>query len=404
MNKKDILFMCQFFYPEYITSALLPYQTAEKLANMGYKVSVLCGYPKEYMSELKRPVAKHEKINGIEIKRVKYLQLSRGNKLSRLINYFSFVFSMLFKIHEIRHYKSIIIYSNPPILPIVALIANKLFGTKIIFVCYDVYPEIAVNTGIISKGSIIDKIMSAINKSLYKNASKIIALSNEMREFIIKNRDVDAEKVEVIPNWDTNSPDNSISNTRIKSSNELVVTYLGNMGIPQDFDALLEVMNDTEIKQKNIKFIFAGHGNKKDMIKDYIEKHKIKNVELHGYLQGNDFQVILDKTDAFILSLKDNLNGLAVPSKFYTYLSNNKPIIAIINQHSDIAKEIKEFNIGGSFSNGNATELKSYISDLYVGFNLIDYTDLYVNYYSKEIQLEKYCVMINSMLGGNSNV
>lgn len=400
MNKKDILFMCQFFYPEYITSALLPFQTAKKLAAEGYKVGVLCGYPKEYMGKDKKSVPKEEIIDNINIKRVSYLQLSRGSKLSRLINYFSFVFSMLFKIPYIRQYKTIIIYSNPPILPIVALIANKLFGTKIVFVCYDVYPEIAVNTRVISKGSIIDRIMSAINKPLYKKASKIIALSNEMREFIIENRDIDAEKVEVIPNWDTNSLD-SKSKPHIKSSNELVITYLGNMGIPQDFDTLLEVMNDPEIKQKNIKFIFAGHGNKKDMISDYIEKHKMKNVELNGYLQGEEFQAVLDKTDAFILSLKGNLNGLAVPSKFYTYLSSQKPIIAIINQDSDIANDINRYNFGASFSNGNTIGLKQYLSELYENDTHVSYEGIYKDYFSKDIQLAKYSKMIKRVIGGN---
>ena len=29
--KKDILFLCQFFYPEYISSAVLPFDTAKAL-------------------------------------------------------------------------------------------------------------------------------------------------------------------------------------------------------------------------------------------------------------------------------------------------------------------------------------------------------------------------------------
>lgn len=396
--------MCQFFYPEYITSALLPYQTAEKLADMGYKVGVLSGYPKEYMSKSQEPVAKNEIMDKIEIKRVKYLQLSRGNKLSRLINYFSFVFSMLFKLHHVRKYKVIIIYSNPPILPMVALIANKLYGTKIIFVCYDVYPEIAVNTGVISKGSIIDRIMSAINKPLYKKASKIIALSNEMREFIIQNRNVDQEKVEVIPNWDTNPQLSSITNTLDDSKDELVITYLGNMGIPQDFGALLKVMKDSEVQKKRIKFVFAGHGIKKNMISNYIEKNGLNNVELYGYLQGKEFQSIIDKSDGFILSLKDNLNGLAVPSKFYTYLSTQKPIIAIINQNSDIAQDIIKYNIGATFSNSDSKGLKKHLLNMSNNRQKIKYKEEVHLYFSKEAQLDKYYKLTKEVLGGKNNV
>ena len=88
-NKKDILFLCQFFYPEYVSSANLPYDTAEYLKTCGLEVGCLCGYPKEYSRE------KHVKIKevykGIFIKRLKYLQLSRRHFLGRLINYFSFL-------------------------------------------------------------------------------------------------------------------------------------------------------------------------------------------------------------------------------------------------------------------------------------------------------------------------
>ena len=34
-HKKDILFLCQFFYPEYISSAQLPYDTVRALKNEG---------------------------------------------------------------------------------------------------------------------------------------------------------------------------------------------------------------------------------------------------------------------------------------------------------------------------------------------------------------------------------
>ena len=46
--KRDVLFLCQFFYPEYNSSATLPFDTARYLAQSGYSVDALCGYPREY--------------------------------------------------------------------------------------------------------------------------------------------------------------------------------------------------------------------------------------------------------------------------------------------------------------------------------------------------------------------
>ena len=140
--KRDILFLCQFFYPEYNSSATLPFDTAKHLAQNGYSVGALCGYPKEYNFDGKVP-GKETK-DGVSIRRLRYMQLSRRSRLGRLINYFSFTLSVLLHIGEIKHYRAVIVYSNPPVLPIAAIWANKLFNTKIIFVSYDVYPEVAI--------------------------------------------------------------------------------------------------------------------------------------------------------------------------------------------------------------------------------------------------------------------
>ena len=128
--KKDILFLCQFFYPEYNSSATLPFDTAKYLASHGFSVGALCGYPKEYSKDKDVPIK--ETKDKVEIQRIKYLQLKRGSKIGRLINYFSFTFKALLHVGKLRKYKSVIVYSNPPILPLVPVIANMLFKTKII--------------------------------------------------------------------------------------------------------------------------------------------------------------------------------------------------------------------------------------------------------------------------------
>ena len=67
--KKDILFLCQFFYPEYISSAVLPFDTAKALHQAGFSVEVLCGYPREYSDS--KNVPQTETAEGIFIRRLK---------------------------------------------------------------------------------------------------------------------------------------------------------------------------------------------------------------------------------------------------------------------------------------------------------------------------------------------
>ena len=104
---RDVLFLCQFFYPEYISSAQLPYDTVCALKDAGYTVDVLCGYPHEYLKGKDIPLK--EDINGIRIHRLKYIQTGRAGFLGRLINYFSFTFMVLLHLFSIAKYKAVVV-------------------------------------------------------------------------------------------------------------------------------------------------------------------------------------------------------------------------------------------------------------------------------------------------------
>ncbi|WP_424684913.1 glycosyltransferase family 4 protein [Enterococcus sp.] len=406
--KRDVLFMCQFFYPEYVSSALLPYQTAKGLAEAGLSVDVLCGYPKEYTDSTQK-ISRKQTVDNINIYRKKYVQLGRKSFVSRLINYFSFTFSMLLSLFKLRKYKVVIVYSNPPILPIIPVIAKKIFGTKIVFVSYDIYPEIAIQSQIISENSIISKVMAAINKSLFKNVSKVVSLSQEMKDYIVENRKIPQDKIEIIPNWATESFNyiKSINNPVLKeihSNYSVIVSYFGNMGTAQDVETLMQAMDNQEIKNSKIAFLFAGHGNKKDQLKKFALDRNIKNCFIFDYLKGDDFTEALSISDVFIVSLAPNISGLAVPSKTYSYYQAGKPIIAIMSPETDIAKEIKQYDAGYSINNKSVDDLIKILTDLQAtdGQCIKAMSDqvekLHNDKYQRQYQIKKYVSLINALL------
>ena len=103
-QKKDVLFLCQFFYPEYISSAQLPFDTVMALKNAGFSVDALCGYPQEYLDG--RDIPARETVDGVSIHRLKYLQMNRSGFLGRLVNYFSFTLMVLLHLPETCGYVS----------------------------------------------------------------------------------------------------------------------------------------------------------------------------------------------------------------------------------------------------------------------------------------------------------
>ncbi|MCM3124172.1 MULTISPECIES: glycosyltransferase family 4 protein [unclassified Mesobacillus] len=408
-DKKDILFLCQYFYPEYISSATLPFDTAMGLVNEGFTVSALCGYPREYNQSKKVPL--EETYKNIEIKRLKYLQLKRNNFIGRLINYFSFTFSVALRFRTLKNYRSIIVYSNPPILPFIAGLSNKFFKTKVVFVSYDVYPEIAYKTKVISEDSIISYVMKIVNKSIFKHVSKVIALSNEMKNYLLEHRQtLNEQQIEVIPNWfedsyALNATDSArnILFSSIKKEASLVVSYFGNMGIAQDLDTIVDAIRKLK-DEGDIHFIFAGHGNKMDALKRIQEEEKLSNVSIFDFLHGQDYQDALNISDCFIVSLAGGLTGLAVPSKTYSYMMAGKPILAIIGAESDIAKDLTKNNAGYVIQESESLKLINAIKGFrekkdklkVMGENS---RKLFLMKYTKENCIGQYIKMMKRILG-----
>ncbi len=360
---RDILFLCQFFYPEYISSAQLPYDTVLALKEAGFRVDALCGYPREYLDGSDIPV--RENRDGVKIHRLKYIQLDRSGFLGRIVNYFSFTFMVLLHLFELAKYRAVVVYSNPPILPWIASWAKALFGTKLVFVSYDLYPEVATVTGTLGEGNPICRLMNHINKCVYRRADHVVALSQEMKDYILAHRPISEEKVTVIPNWypEGEKPEKLREENLFKEAvkGRFTVSYFGNMGTMQDMETILGAIRNLR-EDENVFFLFAGHGNKMEALKKIVEEEGIGNVAIHRFLHGQDFKDALAISDCALVTLAKGATGLCVPSKTYSYMMQGIPLLAIMDV-CDIVRDV-ESGAGHWVKNGDAEGLTQAICSL----------------------------------------
>ena len=401
-KKRDILFLCQFFYPEYISSAQLPYDTVRALQAAGFTVDALCGYPHEYLDGKDIPV--REEIDGVRIHRLKYIQTGRAGFFGRLINYFSFTFMVLLNLFEIARYRAVVVYSNPPILPWIASWAKVLFGTKLIFVSYDLYPEVATVTNTLREGNIICRLMNHINKCVYRRADHVVALSSEMKEFILRSRDASADTVTVIPNWykDKGERPEAGADNRFRETvgGRFVVSYFGNMGTMQDMETILGAIRELK-EDPGIWFLFAGHGNKMEKLKEIVAKEQICNISIHDFLHGKDFEDALAISDCAFVSLEKGATGLCVPSKTYSYMMQGIPLLAIMDE-CDIVRDIEK-GAGLWVRNGESAQLAEAIRALRADPEKQKTMrqvcrEIYLNHYTTEICTQKYVTLFRQLL------
>lgn len=402
-KKKDVLFLCQFFYPEYVSSATLPFDTAAALKRAGYTVDALCGWPKEYTRGETIP-AREEK-DGIRIRRLRYLQPDKRSRLGRLVNQFSFTAAVLLRLPVLARYRAVVVYSNPPILPWAAALAKRLFGTRLVFVAYDLYPEAAVAAGAAGENGLMSQVMRYVNRAVFTRADRVVALSTEMREFILKNRPVSGDRVVVIPNWYKDEGESGPPGPENRFYQEyagcFVVSYLGNMGTMQDMDTVLEAVRLLR-DEPSIRFLFAGHGNKLEEIRRTVEEEGLENARVLGFLHGKDYQDALEISDCAVVSLIPGSTGLCVPSKTYGCMMRGLPLLAVMGD-SDIARDA-ESGAGFRVENGDGAAMAAAIRRMWddpegTARMRRRCRSIYLEKYTAEAAAERYVNLMRALLG-----
>lgn len=357
-----LLILSEFFYPDKSSTPKVLTELAEDMVEYGLDVEVITSRS-SYKGE-NEDLKKQEKYKSIDIKRVYSSKFNRNSYLGRIINYLTYLISTIINLIKKSDYDCILLVSNPPVLPIIGYIMNKIKKKPYIYLIHDVYPDIAVKVGAIKENGLVFKIMSFINRKIFKSASKIIVLGKDMKKNLL-SKGIKEENIKIITNWaDKNkiykvNKKNKFSKTE-KINETFNIIYTGNIGRFHDIETILDSANQLK-DNVNIKFIFVGDGYKKKVIEQYIDKFKLENIKLMDYVYGETYNQLLNSADLFITTLDKGIEGLGVPSKTYSYLAAGKPIIAIMNESSEIGSLVEENNLGLRVNSGNSKEISEFI-------------------------------------------
>jgi glycosyltransferase involved in cell wall biosynthesis len=94
-----------------------------------------------------------------------------------------------------------LVTTAPPFLPIVGYVANLLFKLPYVCIIYDLYPDIAIALGVVSKNHWVAKLWQAMNQRVWLKAKGIIVLSPQMKQRVLEYCPQVAHKVSVIHSW-----------------------------------------------------------------------------------------------------------------------------------------------------------------------------------------------------------
>lgn len=346
----------------------------------GHQVTVLSGMA-HYTTGLK-----HEKYKGkyffddanfennIRVIRSHVSEAYNVNFIGRLWGYFSFVFSSIWAglFYAKEKYDVIVVTSPPLFVGITAYILSKFKRIPFIFEIRDLWPESAIDTGVVTNPLII-RVAYAFENFIYKKAKLINVLTPAFRKVLIEKKNVDPKKIIYIPNAADFSIVDSIEEgfdpiefrkEKNLPINDFLILYVGAHGVANH---LIQVLDTAEkIKDIPVSFVLIGDGMQKKMLIEEKEKRQLSNVifldpvskkEVFKYIKSCDMGAsILKKNDTF---------KTVYSNKTFDYMSCSKPIFMLID---GVSRELVEEADAGIYSPPEEPEvfekhIREYLND-----------------------------------------
>lgn len=245
-----------------------------------------------------------------------------------------------------------ILYEAPPVTnsSLVAW-AKKKFDCPSYLMLKDIFPQNAVDIGIIKKNSMIFNFFKYKEKDLYESADIIGCMSEANKQYIIKHNSwLNENKVELFPN--TKKITNEINPVTLEMRKKYfipedacVFLFGGNMGKPQYVDLLCEAIIDCK-NDDGIYFLFVGRGTDRYKLEQTIQENDIRNAMVFENLPRDEYEQITKECDVGLIILDPRFTIPNYPSRILSYMEYAKPVLAATDKVTDIKELIEGAQCG----------------------------------------------------------
>ena len=266
----------------------------------------------------------------------------------------------------------LILYSTPPITLVSAVeYVKKRDGAKAYLLLKDIFPQNAVDIGIMTKNGLkglLYKHFRRQEKKLYAISDRIGCMSQANVDYVIKhNPEVDPSIVEVCPN-SVEVIDKSVDESTRKQIREKygipldkkVFIYGGNLGKPQGIPFLIECLKKCQ-DIENAFFLIVGDGTEYGVLDSYVEQDKPANVKLMKRLPKDDYDTMVGACDVGLIFLDHRFTIPNFPSRLLAYMQAKLPVLAATDPNTDIGKVITEGDFGWWCESNDADHVRNTI-------------------------------------------
>jgi colanic acid biosynthesis glycosyl transferase WcaI len=236
---------------------------------------------------------------------------------------------------------------SPPLtLPLAGLSIARRRKAPLVFNVQDIYPDIAVELDVLTNKRLIE-IAHRVERYCYEHADAVTVLSEDLQANV-GAKTSHPEKVRVIPNFvDTEwirpaAKENSYRRDH-GLEGKLVVMYAGNVGLSQSLDLVLDAASALSYDE-SLVFVINGQGAHRERLERRAQG--LPNVRFVDTQPVERLPEVLAAADIHLVTLKRGLARSSVPSKTYSILAAGRPLLASVDEGSEVARAVERAGAG----------------------------------------------------------
>jgi glycosyltransferase involved in cell wall biosynthesis len=323
-----VTFVNRYFYPDHSATSQMLTDLAFHLASRGWEVRVITS--RQRYDDARAALPKRERVNGVDVHRIRTSRFGRSSLPGRALDYLTFYFSSYFALLGSRD-GLVVALTDPPLLSVVA----RLAAPRVVNWVQDLFPEVAQRLGVRVPG--VGLLRRVRNWSL-RRARANVALGDRMAAQIA------LPNVVVQHNWA-----GADLRPLPKTDPAFVLGYSGNLGRAHEFATMLAAARALP----DVRLVITGAGAKLAE----LQASAPANTTFQPYAPRERLSERLSSADVHLVTLQPSLEGLIVPSKFYGILAVARPVIFVGDADGEVARIIREHDLGFSVAPGDVDAL-----------------------------------------------
>jgi len=208
-----------------------------------------------------------------------------SSRLRKAITWASFLLRAAAGILAPGSPKRILLVTNPPLSPLIGLLAHAMRGSRYVLLFYDVYPRALTAFTPASPRSPIVRLWHLMNRVAVSRAQAVVTISDdlarEVARYLVPGRG--PRRVDIVPTWVDTARVRPVAKgvnafaVRHGQVDRLTVLYAGNLGAVHDLSVLPDLA-ESQRENPRVQFLVVGDGTGRAALQAEVSRRGLPNV------------------------------------------------------------------------------------------------------------------------------